>query len=379
MSSPRKPARIVLEDGTVLRGRSFGAEGTSVGELVFNTAMTGYQEVLTDPSYRGQVVLFTYPHIGNYGISPEDDESARPWLSGILCREASRVTSSHRAGTGLPAYLAEQGVLGIEGFDTRALVRRVREGGELKVLLTTDDERSDGSLVEELRQAPGLLGRDLVAEVTGAEARPWTRGYEGRFSPDLDGAPADAARVPIVAIDCGIKRNILRSLHEIGFAVQVVPATTGADEILALGPRGLFLSNGPGDPAAVPYVVDTVRRLAVDRELPTFGICLGHQILAQVLGGRTYKMRFGHHGSNHPVQELATGEIAITSQNHSFAVDRDSLPSGVEVTHVNLNDGTVEGLRHATLPIWSVQYHPEAAPGPHDALGLFVRWRSQFA
>ncbi len=374
----RKPARILLEDGTVCIGRSFGAEGQSIGELVFNTSLCGYQEILTDPSYRGQVVLFTYPHIGNYGISPEDDESSHPWLCGMIVRECSRIASSFRAGTSLPAYLVEQGVVGIEGVDTRMLTTKVRTGGAMRVLLTTDMERSEASLLKELRQAPGLEGRDLVQEVISSETRTWERGMESDFSARLKGMPKESERIRIVAIDCGIKRNILRCLYESAFEIQVVPATTTAEEILALEPAGLFLSNGPGDPAAVPYLVDTVKRLCLDQALPTFGICLGHQILSQVLGGKTYKMPFGHHGGNHPVKELATGKIEITSQNHSFAVDADSLPDSVQVTHINLNDDTVEGMAHDELPIWSIQYHPEAAPGPHDSLDLFTRFRRQF-
>jgi carbamoyl-phosphate synthase small subunit len=379
MSHPaRQPARLLLEDGTVCQGRSFGAEGLSIGELVFNTALSGYQEILTDPSYRGQVVLFTYPHIGNYGISPEDDESPRPWLNGIVCREASRVASNFRSGTTLPAYLLEQGIVAIEGVDTRLLTTKVRTGGSMRILLTTDMERSEASLLEELKQSPGLEGRDLVQEVTSSTIRAWDRGYESDFSPNLRGMPQNSERIRIVAVDCGIKRNILRSLHESAFDIQVVPATATVEEILALDPTGLFLSNGPGDPAAVPYLVDTVKRLCLDKALPTFGICLGHQILSQVLGGKTYKMPFGHHGGNHPVKELATDKIEITSQNHSFAVDPDSLPAEVEVTHINLNDETVEGIAHKDLPIWSIQYHPEASPGPHDSLDLFTRFRKQF-
>jgi len=379
VSHPARPkARLILEDGTVCHGRSFGAEGQATGELVFNTALSGYQEILTDPSYRGQVVLFTYPHIGNYGISPEDDESSHPWLSGIVVREASSIASNFRSGTPLPAYLVEQGVVAIEGVDTRMLTTKVRTGGALRVLLTTDEDRSEASLLEEVRQSPGLEGRDLVREVISTETRTWDRGMESAFSPKLRGMPRESDRIRIVAIDCGIKRNILRCLYDSAFEIQVVPATASAEEILALEPTGLFLSNGPGDPAAVPYLVETVKRLCLDRALPTFGICLGHQILSQVLGGKTYKMPFGHHGGNHPVKDLSTGKIEITSQNHSFAVDADSLPADVRVTHINLNDQSVEGLAHDELPIWSIQYHPEAAPGPHDSLDIFTRFRRQF-
>lgn len=377
-SQSSSPARLVLEDGTVLHGRSIGAQGTSIGELVFNTSLSGYQEILTDPSYRGQVVLLTYPLIGNYGICPEDDESTHPWLSGLVVREASRVASNFRAGTSLRSYLVSQEVVAIDGVDTRLLTRKVRSGGEMKVLLTTDPEASDEELLTRVRAAPGTDGIDLVREVTSEQAVDWTVGYESEFSPKPTSSPDVSERIPVVAIDCGIKRNILRSLVEYGFEVRVVPASASAEQILAASPRGLFLSNGPGDPSAVPYLVDTVKRLVVDEKLPTFGICLGHQILSRVLGGTTFKMRFGHHGANHPVKELATGRIDITSQNHSYAVDADSMPDGVEVTHLNLNDGTVEGIRHKELPVWSVQYHPEAAPGPHDALGLFARFRAMF-
>lgn len=378
MTKQNPPGRLVLEDGTVLHGNSFGAEGASIGELVFNTSMTGYQEILTDPSYRGQVVMLTYPLIGNYGICPEDDESSKCWLDGLIVREASRMHSNFRAGRDLPGYLRDQGVVAIDGVDTRYLTKKIRSSGEMKVLLTSDTSASDAELIERVRSAPGLAGRDLVQDVSRKEQAHWTQGYESEFSPEPE-TKAKQPPIPIVAIDCGIKRNILRSLIESGFDVNVVPAHASCDEIRALTPRGLFLSNGPGDPAAIPYVVDTVRRLALDDGLPTFGICLGHQILSQVLGGRTYKMPFGHHGGNQPVKDLRTGKIEITAQNHSFAVDEDSLPDDVEITHRNLNDGTVEGLAHRHRPIWSVQYHPEAAPGPHDSLGLFARFRGMFA
>ena len=381
MSSLHTPGRIVLEDGTVLHGRSFGADGTSIGELVFNTALSGYQEILTDPSYRGQVVLFTSPHIGNYGICPEDDESARPWLDGVIVREASRIASNFRAGMDLPTYLRQQGIVSIDAVDTRLLTGKLRTGGALKVLMTTDPEPTDEALIQQVKAAEGLDGRDLVLEVCRKKAGDWTQGYVPQeFSPlSVLKRAAREPTVPIVAIDCGIKRSILRSLVEVGFKVHVVPAHMSADDILATKPEGIFISNGPGDPSAVPYLVETVRKLCLDHELPTFGICLGHQILSQVLGGKTYKMPFGHHGANHPVKELSSGEIQITSQNHSFAVDADSLPDDVEITHVNLNDGSVEGTAHKKLPIWSIQYHPEASPGPHDAIGLFARFRAQFA
>ncbi|MFQ5505359.1 MAG: glutamine-hydrolyzing carbamoyl-phosphate synthase small subunit [Planctomycetota bacterium] len=377
MAADQEPARLILEDGTVLHGRSIGAPGKALGELVFNTSHTGYQEILTDPSYRGQVVLLTCPHIGNYGICAEDDESARPWLEGLVVREAARLPSNFRAGTDLSSYLRSQEIVAIDGIDTRLLTRKVRSGGEMRSLITTDEEPSDDALTGEVRASAGTRGRDLVSDVTRVDSVDWKLGYESRFSPRRNGDLPEGL-IPIVAIDCGIKRNILRSLVEHGFRVRVVPAGTPAEEILASSPCGVFISNGPGDPSGVPYLVETMRELTLAKRLPTFGICLGHQILSLVLGGRTYKMRFGHHGGNHPVKELATGRIDITSQNHSYAVDADSLPGDVEVTHLNLNDGSVEGLRHEKLPVWSVQYHPEAAPGPHDALGLFARFRRMF-
>ncbi|MDP6423129.1 MAG: glutamine-hydrolyzing carbamoyl-phosphate synthase small subunit [Planctomycetota bacterium] len=377
-TDPPPPGRLALEDGTVLHGKSFGASGTTTGELVFNTAMTGYQEILTDPSYRGQVVLLTYPHVGNYGVCPEDDESPRPWVEGLVVREASRLASNFRAGRELAPWLRDQGVVAIQDVDTRLLTRRIRTAGEMRVLLTTETEDSDAELVARVKASPGLEGRDLIAEVTRETATDWKPGFDSTFSPSNLLPRREGEPIRIVAIDCGIKKNILRSLTEAGFSVHVVPARTTADEIMTQQPEALFLSNGPGDPSAASYLVDAVRRVALDHAVPTFGICMGHQILSQVLGGRTYKMQFGHHGANHPVKELATGKIAITSQNHSFAVDADSLPDDVEVTHLNLNDGTVEGLRHKSLPMWSVQFHPEAAPGPHDALGLFIRFRDGF-
>ena len=378
MIDHQRPARIALEDGTVLAGRAFGAEGTAFGELVFNTSLSGYQEIVTDPSYLGQVVVLTYPHIGNYGICAEDDESTQPWLSALVVREASRVRSNFRSGKGIDAYLKDQGIVAIDSVDTRLLTRRIRSGGEMRVLVTTEVEASDSELVERVKASDGLDGRDLIGEVTRKEAIDWQAEYESEFSPHRRLDRVEGEPIQIVAIDCGIKRNILRSLARIGFAVRVVPAHASAEEILACSPRALFLSNGPGDPSAAPYLIDSIRKVVLDRELPTFGICMGHQILSQVFGGSTYKMPFGHHGGNHPVKELATGRIDITAQNHSFAVDGESLPDDVEVTHINLNDQTVEGVRHKHLSAWSVQYHPEAAPGPHDALDLFARFRSQF-
>jgi len=370
MPAERPPARLALEDGTVLTGRGFGAATETVGELVFNTSLTGYQEILTDPSYRGQTVLLTQPHIGNYGVNSEDEESAKVWLSGLVVREACARASNFRSGAELSDYLAQHGVPGIEGVDTRMLTRRVRDHGEQRVLITRDLTSTDAQLVERVRKAPKVADVDHVLKVTTESAYGWTKGYESQFC-----APAPAAarnRPRIVAYDFGAKRNILRSLAACGLDVTVVPASTPAAAVLELKPDGVFLSNGPGDPAICRYAIESAKVLV--QKLPVFGICLGHQILGHVFGGKTYKMKFGHHGGNQPVIDLLTGKVEITSQNHSYAVDPTSLPDAVEVTHKNLNDNTVEGLRHKELPVFSVQYHPEAAPGPHDALYLFRRF-----
>ena len=366
----RPPARLALEDGTVLTGRGFGAAVDRIGELVFNTSMTGYQEILTDPSYRGQTVLLTQPHIGNYGVNSEDEESAKLWLSGLVVREACSRASNFRSGAELSDYLAQHGVPGIDGIDTRMLTRRVRDRGEQRMLITRDMTSSEAELVERVRKAPKVADVDHVLAVTTDAPYGWTKGYESQFSAP---APGRANRRPhIVAYDFGAKRNILRSLAACGLDVTVVPAATPAAAVLERKPDGVFLSNGPGDPAICHYAIDAAKVLV--QKLPVFGICLGHQILAHVFGGKTYKMKFGHHGGNQPVIDLLTGKVEITAQNHSYAVDPKSLPADVEVTHKNLNDDTVEGLRHKRLPVFSVQYHPEAAPGPHDALYLFKRF-----
>jgi len=370
-SSSRKPARLVLEDGTEQRGRSFGAAVETIAELVFNTSITGYQEILTDPSYRGQTVLLTQPHIGNYGINSEDEESNALWLSGLVVREACRRSSNFRSGGELSDYLVQHGVPGIEQVDTRMLTRRVRSGGAMRVLITEDMDAPVESLVERIRSAPTISDHDHVEAVSIDEPVAWTKGYESPFSvPKFTG---ERKQLAVVAFDFGIKRNILRSLVESGFEVTVVPASTPAEAVLERKPDGVFLSNGPGDPAVIDYAVGTVRQLV--EEVPIFGICLGHQVLGQVFGAQTFKMKFGHHGGNQPVMDLKTEKVEITAQNHSFAVDPSNLPDGVEVTHKNLNDDTVEGLRHVELPAFSVQYHPEAAPGPHDSLYLFDRFR----
>ena len=367
----RPPARIVLEDGTCLTGRSFGAARDSIGELVFNTSITGYQEILTDPSYRGQTVLLTQPHIGNYGVNSEDEESTHLWLSGLVVREACRRSSNFRSGGELSDYLQQHDIPGIEEVDTRMLTRRVRTGGAMRVLITQDMDTPEAELVERVKSSPSVSDEDHVKAVTLEEATHWTKGHESPFSqPSRKG---DREVLPIVAYDFGIKRNILRSLVDTAFDVTVVPADTPAEAVLERKPRGVFLSNGPGDPAIVDYAVQAVKGIV--GKVPVFGICLGHQVLGQVFGAKTFKMKFGHHGGNQPVMDLTTEKVEITAQNHSFAVDPEKLPSGVKVTHLNLNDKTVEGLQHDEIPAFSVQYHPEAAPGPHDAVYLFERFR----
>jgi carbamoyl-phosphate synthase small subunit len=365
----RERAVLALADGRLFEGEPFGARGEAVGEVVFNTAMSGYQEVLTDPSYKGQIVCMTYPHIGNTGVNTEDPESGRPWAEGFVVREASPVASSWRATTTLDAYLRDHGIVGIQGIDTRALTRHLRDHGAQEGVIATGDV-DPRAVVAKAQASPGLLGRDLVKEVTCPAPYEW-RASVWRLGQGYTEPPP--ARFHVVAYDSGIKRNILRQLAAEGCRLTVVPAFAAADEVLALEPDGLFLANGPGDPEGVPYLAESVRRLA--ERLPTFGICLGHQILALALGARTFKLPFGHHGANHPVKDLGTGRVEITSQNHGFAVDPDSCAAaGLEVTHVNLNDGTCEGMRHRSLPVFAVQYHPEASPGPHDSHYLFRRF-----
>ena len=362
-------AILALADGRVFEGESLGARGEAVGEVVFNTAMSGYQEILTDPSYKGQIVCMTYPHIGNTGVNEEDPESRRPWAEGFVVREASSIASSWRATATLDEYLRRNGIVGIQGIDTRALTRHLRDHGAQEGVISTDD-LDPRSLVAKAKASPGLVGRDLVKEVSCAAPYEW---QESTWRAGGGYAAPPPARFHVVAYDSGIKRNILRQLTAEGCRVTVVPAFASADEVLALAPDGLFLANGPGDPEGVPYLAESVRRL-VD-QLPTFGICLGQQILALAFGARTYKLPFGHHGANHPVKDLGTGRVEVTSQNHGFAVDPDSgARAGFDVTHVNLNDGTCEGLRHRSRPVFSVQYHPEAAPGPHDSHYLFRRF-----
>ncbi len=353
----QKKAKIALEDGTVFNGFSFGAPGTRTGEVVFNTSMTGYQEILTDPSYKGQIVTMTYPLIGNYGVNTEDIESRLLAVEGFVVRECSRITSNWRSRSSLGRYLEENGIIGIEGIDTRALTRRIRLQGAMKAAISTGDP-DDRRLIRMAKDSPGLIGRDLVKEVTCGKRFSWNR--SGRYT--------------VAVIDCGAKLNILRELQRHGCRVIVVPAKTSAQDILALKPDGLMLSNGPGDPAGVGYVVETVKKLI--GRLPIFGICLGHQMLGLALGGKTYKLKFGHHGGNQPVKDLKTGKIDITAQNHGFCVDLDSLGSDTEITHINCNDGTLEGIRHRKLPLFSVQFHPESCPGPHDSAYLFKDFRA---
>ena len=363
----RRTARLVLEDGSVFEGSAFGAMATTTGEVVFNTAMCGYQEALTDPSYRGQVLVMTASEIGNYGIADEDVESSAISVSGFVVRELARLHSNHRAFTGLDAWMADAGVPGIAEIDTRALVRRLRVAGAMRGVLSTDSGLADAELLEMARSSELMSGRDLASEVTPSAP--------GCFEQDLGGwgmpsRPEVEDRFRVVALDCGAKHSIYRHLVDRGCEVRFLPLDATSEEILAIEADGLFVSNGPGDPAAVEQTVRTLREVA--GRLPTFGICLGHQLLALALGAKTWKLKFGHRGANQPVRNLLTGRVEITSQNHGFCVDADSLvAAGAEVTHIHLNDGTVAGFKHREKPIFSVQYHPEASPGPHDSAYLF--------
>jgi carbamoyl-phosphate synthase small subunit len=368
----RPPATLVLADGSVYRGRSFGAVGERAGEVVFNTSMTGYQEIATDPSYAGQIVCMTYPHIGNYGVNPQDPEAARPWIEGLVVRELSPTVSNFRATDDLSDYLAAAGVVGIEGIDTRRLVRRLRVDGAVNGVVSSVDPDVE-SLTAKARAVPDMNGLDLVRGVTSTSSYEWSQGYDEAFAPRAP-APSEAKRHRVVAVDCGMKRNILRSLVAAGFDPTVVPASEPAQAILERRPDGVFVSNGPGDPAAVGYAIESIRGLL--GKVPVFGICLGHQLMALAAGAKTYKLKFGHRGANQPVRDEDTGRIEITSQNHGFAVDVKSLEkTGFRATHTNLNDMTNEGIASDDLAAFAVQYHPEAAPGPHDALHLFDRFR----
>jgi len=366
-------AILALEDGRHFQGTSFGSTGTTTGEICFNTSMTGYQEVITDPSYRGQIVSMTYPQIGNYGINPEDAESSQPHIRAFVIGELCRIPSNWRSTQTLDAYLASHGVLGIEGIDTRALTKHLRSLGAMRACVTT--ELNAEQAVEAARNAPSMKGMDYVKEVSTPNSYLWSDESRRWILPNVStNQPGPYEELPpvkhrIVAYDFGIKFNILRSLRQSGFEVEVVNSTTSAAEVLAKNPDGIFLSNGPGDPAALDYIHSELRQLIGKK--PIFGICLGNQLLAHAYGGSTFKLKFGHRGGNQPVKDLRTGQISITSQNHGFAVDPDSLPPEIEVTHINLNDQTVEGMRHKTHPVFSVQYHPEAAPGPNDASYLF--------
>lgn len=362
-------AVLYLEDGRTFPGESFGARGESIGEVVFNTSLSGYQEVITDPSYKRQIVTMTYPLIGNYGINEEDTESEGPQVAGLVVRELSPLPSNWRSQKTLDDYFKDNGILGIQGVDTRALTKHIRDAGaQMAIISTTDFDPA--SLRAKLEQAPPYVGSDLVKEVTCREPYAWKQGT-WRFPEDRSNFPKKSGdRFKVIVYDFGVKRNILRHLVDEGCEITVVPASFPAEEVLEMGPRGVLLSNGPGDPAAIPYVIDNVKKLI--GKLPIMGICLGNQILGLALGGKTYKLKFGHRGGNQPVKDLTTGKITITSQNHGFCVDLETLDTNeVSLTHVNLNDLTLEGFRHKHLPIFSVQYHPEASPGPHDASYLF--------
>jgi carbamoyl-phosphate synthase small subunit len=377
-------AILALEDGSVFHGQGFGARASAGGEVCFNTSMTGYQEILTDPSYKGQIVTMTYPLIGNYGVNEVDVESWRPHVAGFVIRELSPVVSNWRADLPLAEYLKKNGVPGIQGIDTRALTKKLRVRGAMNGFISTE-EISEPEAVKRAKEFV-FVGVDYVKEVTHKAAFRWDEKDEqsANFKLAIGNEPANArqlreplppADIPIVAFDYGMKYNILRRLRQHGFAVQVLPATATADDALKHKPAGIFLSNGPGDPAALNYIVREVKTL-VDSGVPIFGICLGHQILGQAFGGKTFKLKFGHRGANQPVKDLESGRVEITSQNHGFAVDAKSLPSGVAVNRINLNDQTVEGLRHKTKPVFCVQYHPEASPGPHDSTPLFAEFRA---
>jgi carbamoyl-phosphate synthase small subunit len=363
-----KKAILALADGTVFEGRSFGAQGEGGGEVVFNTSMTGYQEILTDPSYKGQLVTMTYPLIGNYGVNLDDVESQKPWVDGFIVKEYSEYPSNWRSRGSLDAYLKSHGIVGIQGIDTRALTKHIRDNGAQQAIISTDN--LDGKdLSEKAAARPSMVGQDLAKDVTCPAPYHWD---EGKWDLTRGYTTATSRGLNVVVYDFGVKRNILRILASMGCNVTVVPAGTSWQEVMSFAPDGVMLSNGPGDPEPVTYAVENIRSLV--GKVPIFGICLGHQLLGIALGGRTYKLKFGHHGGNQPVMDLTTLKVEITSQNHGFAVDVDTLSKDVEFTHINLNDKTNEGISHRELPLFSVQYHPEASPGPHDAEYLFERF-----
>ena len=372
-------AKLALQDGNIFVGSSFGAPGEVDGEVVFNTSMTGYQEILTDPSYRGQIVTMTYPQMGNYGVNPEDVESHKPHLAGFIVRENSRIESNFRSHGSLHDYLVEHGIVGISGIDTRRLVRHIRSQGAMSGVLSTLD-LNDASLVAKAKASPGLVGRDLVKEVLPATSRQWVEDLSkwailpgmGDFS-DRARTDANGLNPHVVALDYGMKWNIPRHLTHEGFRVTVLPGTASTEEVLEQKPDGIFLSNGPGDPEPLDYAIQTIRELLGTR--PMFGICLGHQLFGLACGAHTFKLKFGHRGANQPVLDLRSGKVEITSQNHGFAIDEASLPDCLEITHRNLNDDTVAGLQHREVPAFSVQFHPEASAGPHASQYLFQQFR----
>ena len=372
-------AKLALQDGNIFVGSSFGAPGEVDGEVVFNTSMTGYQEILTDPSYRGQIVTMTYPQMGNYGVNPEDVESHKPHLAGFIVRENSRIESNFRSHGSLHDYLVEHGIVGISGIDTRRLVRHIRSQGAMSGVLSTLD-LNDASLVAKAKASPGLVGRDLVKEVLPATSRQWVEDLSkwailpgmGDFS-DRARTDANGLNPHVVALDYGMKWNIPRHLTHEGFRVTVLPGTASTEEVLEQKPDGIFLSNGPGDPEPLDYAIQTIRELLGTR--PMFGICLGHQLFGLACGAHTFKLKFGHRGANQPVLDLRSGKVEITSQNHGFTIDEASLPDCLEITHRNLNDDTVAGLQHREVPAFSVQFHPEASAGPHDSQYLFQQFR----
>jgi carbamoyl-phosphate synthase small subunit len=368
-----KKALLALEDGRFFWGASFGSPGEAYGEVVFNTSLTGYQEILTDPSYCGQLVTMTYPHIGNYGLNADDYESVQPALAGFIVKEYCANPSNWRSETDLNTFLIENKIVAISEIDTRALTRHIREKGAMKGAISTED-LNPGSLALKAKDSPGLEGRDLVKEVTRKSQFVWEEGFKPDWEvEELSQVANKGYPYHVIVYDFGIKNNILRCLASLNCKLTIVPADTPAESVLKLKPHGIFLSNGPGDPAAVDYAIQNVKLLLGKK--PIFGICLGHQILGIAFGGKTYKLKFGHHGGNHPVKNLKTGKIEITAQNHGFAVDIESLDQNeIEMTHTNLNDGTLEGMRHKKLPIFSVQYHPEASPGPHDSFYLFKQF-----